>query len=135
MFSPAVDLQSTNIKDNKFALMGITNITCGLTHTPMCVSAVYPVGKTLSKTLSKCKGRGFESHPRNMSVIFFFHRTRGESAEYTVLTHIGVWVKNKYSYQHILCLKQKYFSPSLGKILSRCFTVLTHIGLYYGSNE
>ena len=42
---------------------------------------------------SRCKGHGFESHLSNMPV-FFSHRAR-ESTEYTVLTHIGVWIKPK----------------------------------------
>ena len=45
----------------------------------------------LVKTLLCCKGRGFESHPSNMPVIFFSPDS-GESTQYAVLTHIGVWV-------------------------------------------
>ena len=46
------------------------------------------VGKTLH-----CKGRGFESRPSNMPVIFVSQDS--ESTEYTVLKHYGVWVKTK----------------------------------------
>ena len=48
----------------------------------------------------------FESHPSNMPVIFF-HRTR-ESTEYTVLTHIGVWVKTKINILYPRCKFNNY---------------------------
>ena len=54
---------------------------------------VQPISRIARINPSPNPGRGFESHPSNMPVMFF-HRTR-ESTEYTVLTHIGVWVKNK----------------------------------------
>ena len=50
-------------------------------------------GSTTQCQLKNYKGRGFESQPSNMPVIFF-HRTQ-ESTEYTVLTDIGVWVITK----------------------------------------
>ena len=46
------------------------------------------------KLLLNCMGRGFESHPSNMPVMFF--TGLGESTEYSrVITHIDVWVKKK----------------------------------------
>ena len=43
-----------------------------------------------------------KSNPSNMPVIFFTEL--GERTEYTVLTHIGVWVKTKFSM--FFCLRQ-----------------------------
>ena len=46
--------------------------------------------QTFNNGFKQCiMGRGFESHPSNMPVIYFF----SQDSEYTVLTHIGVWVQ------------------------------------------
>ena len=50
--------------------------------------------------------------------VLFFHRTQ-ESTEYTVLTHIGVWVKTKINILYPRC---KF------NILYRCGTLCQNIG-------
>ena len=84
------------IRDVKFA-SGLKNLTsliivavpAAKTLDSNCLQLPGNLGSLVGKTLlQNCKGRGFESHPSNMPMIFF-HRTR-ESTEYTVLTHIGV---------------------------------------------
>ena len=50
--------------------------------------------------------------------VIFFHRTR-ESTEYTVLTHIGVWVKN----QKLVFFVPDANSTSLILILLQLFCV------------
>ena len=73
---------------------------------------------------ANCKGRGFESHPSNMPVIFF-HRTR-ESTEYTVLTHIGVWVKTKINILYPRCKFNIYLKASQSSWLHKVWCHYTN---------
>ena len=71
------------------------------------MEAKEKVDKTQHKNTTQ-QGRGFKSHPSKMPVMFF-HSTR-ENTEYTVLTHIGVWVKNKINILYPRCKFNIYYN-------------------------
>ena len=55
--------------------------------------------------------------------VIFFHRTR-ESTEYTVLTHIGVWVKTKINIKLLL------YRHQIGALYLPTSTVNIFVGLH-----
>ena len=73
----------------KFIISYIVAVLAAKTWNSNCLQLPGNLGSLVGETLlQKRQGRGFESHPSNMPMIFV-HRTR-ESTEYTMLTHIGV---------------------------------------------
>ena len=86
------------------------------THTPMCVIALYTqyFPESCEKISQACYSGGIRTHNPCISRAVSYQLDIGfklplatgqpwESTEYTVLTHIGVWVKTKINKNKLFC--------------------------------